>query len=410
MGPLLGTVNIDAEYYQIEPVEDLFNLQHVMYLLKTSSNQTCGLTNDEVGWQMAQSESVAGLWDFRGSYSHQKCVELAMVFNHDRRFVNNNFSQVNNAILLTAIVDTYYQDVNMRIHLKALEVWTDYNRIHVTYPTLADLLQRFLLLGLLVNWAILWEWPMAKNTSISTGPRGLSDYSCGNFFRSVSVGAKCLNDILELGYAYKRCRNKTGEDYEECDCGSREECPKKKNKCCGFESRMNSANCSAGLCCQNCRFCTSRYICRWENECDLAEYCNGNYVYQYKKGSKENSVRGRLQCINVRSISDLPAHTITMFTHLQGENLWGWGTGYPLSMKALGIQTGVINDGTSCGENQIFLNRTCVNSSVLKSDSFPDKACGRDTGRLVEAEEQKEEFLESALLELCSTWVENERK
>lgn len=33
---------------------------------------------------------------------------------------------------------------------------------------------------------------------------------------------------------------------------------------------------AAGLCCHNCRFRPSGYMCRMEeNECDLAEYCNG---------------------------------------------------------------------------------------------------------------------------------------
>ncbi|XP_054310435.1 disintegrin and metalloproteinase domain-containing protein 30 isoform X2 [Pongo pygmaeus] len=58
----------------------------------------------------------------------------------------------------------------------------------------------------------------------------------------------------------------------------------------------------------------------------------------------------------------------------QAENLMCWGTGYHLSMKPMGIpDLGMINDGTSCGEDRVCFNKNCVNSSVLKFDCLPEK-------------------------------------
>lgn len=77
---------------------------------------------------------------------HQKYLELALVFDHSRYiFLNSNLSRViNDAILLSSIMDTYFQDVRMRIHLTGVEVWTDEDKIRLTYPKLEQVLGQFM--------------------------------------------------------------------------------------------------------------------------------------------------------------------------------------------------------------------------------------------------------------------------
>ncbi|XP_002759846.3 disintegrin and metalloproteinase domain-containing protein 30 [Callithrix jacchus] len=508
MGVLRGIFSIDAEHYQIEPLKTSPSFEHVVYLLKKEQpgSQVCGLSDDELEWQMAPGENQARLRDFPGSYKHPKYLELVLVFDQSRyRLVNNNLSQViHDAILLTAIMDTYFQDVRMRIHLKALEVWTDFNKIRVGYPELAEVLGRFLIYKknvlnarLSSDWAHLYlqrrfndalAWSFGKVCSLDlagsvstlldtnilapatwsahelghavgmlhdgqycqcrgrldcimgSGRAGFSNCSYIAFFKHVSSGATCLNNIPGLRYVAKRCGNKIVEGSEECDCGSPEECH--KDRCCQSSCKLQpGANCSTGLCCHDCRFRPSGYVCRQEeNECDLAEYCDGNSshcpsdVYKqdgtpckyegrcfrkgcrsrymqcqsifgpdareapsqcydavnligdqfgnceitgirhFKKCDSENSICGRLQCINVETIPDLPEHTTIISTHLQAENLMCWGTGYHLSMKPMGIpDVGMINDGTSCGGDRVCFKKNCVNSSVLKFDCLPEK-------------------------------------
>ncbi|XP_008062948.1 disintegrin and metalloproteinase domain-containing protein 30-like [Carlito syrichta] len=423
--------------------------------------------------------------------------------------MNGNLSQViNDAILMTSIMDTYFQDVNMRIHLKALEVWTHSNRIYLGYPELSEVLGRFLLYRksvlnkrLPADWAHLYvhkkysdalAWSFGRvcslehvgsasslldvnilapatwsahelghavgmlhdeeycqckgrlNCIMGTGRSGFSNCSYIHFFQHVSSGATCLNDIPGLGYVIKRCGNRIVEDDEECDCGSTEDC--RGDRCCQSNCRLKlGANCSIGLCCHDCAFRPSGYVCRREeNECDLAEYCDGSSsvcpddfykqdgtpckydgrcfrkgcrsrymqcqsifgpdareapdrcyeavnligdqfgnceitgIRKFQKCKREDSVCGRLQCINVQTLPDLPDHTTVISTYLQAENLKCWGTGYHLSMQPLGIpDTGVINDGTSCGVDRVCVNRTCVNSSVLQFDCLPDKCNAR---------------------------------
>ncbi|XP_008262801.2 disintegrin and metalloproteinase domain-containing protein 30 [Oryctolagus cuniculus] len=512
MGGLRGVLNIDAQQYQMEPLKDAHHFEHVVYLLKRepSSNQTCGLTDDVVEQQMRRHRPKDALRDYSESYKHQKYLELVMVFDQGRyKFVNSNLSQViSDAILLTAIMDTYFQEINVRITLKALEVWTDFNKVYLDYPTLSEVLSRFLVYRrtdlyprLPSDWthlyvhrkysdALAWSWGKVcskigagsvstfldenvlgpatwtthevghalgmqhdeeycqckgrRSCIMGTGRTGFSNCSYIFYIKFISLGANCLNNIPGLGYVIKRCGNKILEDHEECDCGSKEEC--RKDLCCEPNCKLkHGANCSIGLCCHACGFRPSGYVCRQEeNECDLAEYCNGtssfcpNDTYKqdgtpckyhglcfrkgcrsrfmqcqsifgpdakeapdqcyeavnlqgnqygncaiigvssYRKCDKENSICGRLQCINVKSIPDLPEHTTIISTYLQQENLMCWGTGYHLSMEPLGIpDLGVINDGTSCGEDRVCINRTCVNSSTLKFDCLPEKCNGR---------------------------------
>ncbi|MBZ3874884.1 Disintegrin and metalloproteinase domain-containing protein 30 [Sciurus carolinensis] len=511
MGGLRGILTIDAKQYQIEPLKASSTFEHVVYLLKKElSNQTCGLSYDGTKRHMAQQEDMARIRDYSGSYKHRKYLELVMVFDETRyHFLNSNLSIiVSDAIILTGIMDTYFQDLNMRIYLSAIEVWTDHNRVDVEHSTLAEVLNQFvhyrkntLNSRLPADWAhfyinrkytdaLAWSWGRVcsrdaagsvssfldlnvlgpatwtahelghsvgmlhdeeychcrgrKSCIMGTGRTGFSNCSYESFFAYVSVAAKCLNNIPDLDTLFTRCGNKIVEPKEECDCGTRDECH--DDLCCGTNCKFKlGANCSIGLCCHKCNFLPSGFMCRQEeNECDLAEYCDGTsgfcpadtykqdgtpckyegYCYRkgcrsrymqcqsifghdareapnkcydvinlkgdqfgnceiqdvstYVKCEKANAICGRLQCINVKKIPDLPDHTIIISTHLREDNLMCWGTGYHLAMKPMGIpDIGVINDGTSCGENRVCFNKNCVNNSVLKFDCLPEKCNGR---------------------------------
>uniref|UniRef100_A0A4X2KF04 ADAM metallopeptidase domain 30 n=1 Tax=Vombatus ursinus TaxID=29139 RepID=A0A4X2KF04_VOMUR len=107
------------------------------------------------------------------------------------------------------------------------------------------------------------------------GGHGFSNCSFVEYYNYVTQGGLCLDNIPGLPYTLKRCGNKVVETGEECDCGTIEQC--KKDKCCQPNCKLKpGAQCNTGLCCTDCHFSPSGHVCRGtENECDLAEFCNG---------------------------------------------------------------------------------------------------------------------------------------
>ncbi|KAM5294636.1 LOW QUALITY PROTEIN: disintegrin and metalloproteinase domain-containing protein 30-like [Glossophaga mutica] len=466
-------------------------------------DQICGVTEEEIEKQMNQPENMARISDFSGSVKHQKYLELVMAFDYARYlYVQSNSSRiVDDAILLTGIID--YQEISVRVQLKGVDIWSYGNRVQLSFAELAEALGQFLIYRYTLlntkiqsDWAHIyikgnytdgfaWSWGRVCRSAVGSasvipdvnvllpatwtthelghslgmfhdagyclckgkrtcimrnGRTGFSNCSYDSFVSFVRQRAKCLTDVPGVGYVVKRCGNKIVENKEECDCGSKEEC--EKDHCCQPDCKLKpGANCSTGPCCHNCHFRPSGYVCRKEeNECDLAEYCNGasqfcptdrykqdgtpcKYearcfrkgcrspymqcqsifgpdareapiqcyeavnligdqfgncgileVSQYQKCTKQNSLCGRVQCINVQTLPDRPDHTNIISTHLKDKNLMCWGLGYHLSMEPLGIpDMGAIIDGTSCGKNRICWNRTCVDSSILKFDCLPEK-------------------------------------
>ncbi|XP_042135517.1 disintegrin and metalloproteinase domain-containing protein 30 [Peromyscus maniculatus bairdii] len=513
MGGLRGILNIDSSYYQIEPLRASSSFEHVVYLLNKEefSNQSCGVVDEETKEETAQQEEMARIESFHQSYHHQKILELVMVFNWERFvFLQKNFSRVvDDAILLAAIVDTYFQDVGMKIQLKALEVWSNNDKIFTHFPTLAEVLGQFVLykrialhfrlpsdwahlyLGIHYSDAVAWSWGRAceeyhagsasslldvnilgpatwtahevghcvgmrhdeeycqcrgrKSCVMGTGRTGFSNCSYHQYFKHVGYKmSHCLSDIPGRGYVVERCGNKIVEDQEECDCGSTEDC--KEDLCCRPDCKWKEGvNCSTGLCCHKCDFLPAGHVCRGEeNECDLPEYCDGfsavcpEDVYKqdgtpckheglcfnkgcrsrymqcqgifgttakeaphqcydavnmigdqygncgilnatrYQRCNRDNAICGRLQCMNVKAISNLPDHYTILSTYLKTDNLLCWGTGYHGAMIPHGIpDVGDVNDGTSCGHDQVCINRTCVDVVNLKFDCFPNKCNSR---------------------------------
>ncbi|XP_045672929.1 disintegrin and metalloproteinase domain-containing protein 30 [Phyllostomus hastatus] len=508
-GGLRGVLKIGAEHYQIEPLKASSTFEHVVYLLKNEEefqDQICGVREEGMDEQMNQPENMASIRSFLRPSMHQKYLELALIFDRERYLhSDSNVTLVtNDAVLLTSIMDTYFQELNVRIQLSSVEIWTSYDRANVAFATLQEALGQFLIYQKNVlsrksniDWsqlyikrrysdALAWSWGKVctkryagsvsvflddsvlgpatwgahnlghsmgmehdnkycrckgrRSCIMNSGRIGFSNCSVVQFFNHVRKEASCLDNIPEQKFVLKRCGNKIVEDDEECDCGSLEDC--ERDHCCEAGCRFkHGANCSTGLCCHNCHFRPSGYMCRMEeNECDLAEYCNGasgvcpNDTYKqdgtpckyearcfkkgcrstymqcqhifgpdareapiecyeavnlvgdqygncglmetgsYKKCTKAQAICGRVQCINVRTLPDLPDLTNVISTHLKDENLMCWGTGYHRSLVPMGIpDIGVVYDGTSCGTDRVCLNTTCMNSSMLDFDCLPEK-------------------------------------
>ncbi|XP_044054024.1 disintegrin and metalloproteinase domain-containing protein 28 isoform X2 [Siniperca chuatsi] len=109
-------------------------------------------------------------------------------------------------------------------------------------------------------------------------PRTFSSCSSNNYERYLtSRSPSCvLNkpDYRSL-VAPSVCGNGFVENGEQCDCGTVEECT---DKCCNATTctLTEGSQCADGECCENCKILPRSRECRREqDECDLAEYCDG---------------------------------------------------------------------------------------------------------------------------------------
>uniref|UniRef100_G3U663 ADAM metallopeptidase domain 30 n=1 Tax=Loxodonta africana TaxID=9785 RepID=G3U663_LOXAF len=390
LGGLQGILKMEEQVYQIEPLRASSSFEHIFYLLKDEefSPKACGLTDEETEWQISRQDS-SELLESRDTYIHRKYLELLLVFDH-KRFVfrkHNLTHIIFEGLLMAGFMDSQFQALNLRIHLSAIEIWTDSDKINTSSKQLLNVLHSF-----------------SKYRRDVQYPRIQTDWS--HLFVKDSFG-----DARGWGWIRGVC-----DKYHSC---------------------------SIGLCCHQCRFRPSGYICRKLNECDLAEYCDGNSsvcpadTYKqdgtpcragslcYKKGcyirylqcqsifgegardaphqcydamnilgdrfgncglqgtgylrcKSENALCGRLQCTNVKAIPNMPDHTTLISTHLQKDNLLCWGTEYHVSLLATGLpDLGVVRDGTSCGDNLVCVNRECVKITTLHFDCLPEKCNNR---------------------------------
>ncbi|KAK1328994.1 hypothetical protein QTO34_011165 [Cnephaeus nilssonii] len=391
--------------------------------------------SDEQEEQMAQPDIMARRSDFADSFKHQRYLELAMVFDHEDTSYRR---RVLNALIPADWAHIY---IKGNFSDRNASHWGKVCGMGFVASACAIPDKNLLLPATWTAHEIGHSVGMEHDTQycqcrgkhsciMGTGRSGFSNCSYNHYINYVRQRAMCLTDIPGLGYVVKKCGNKIVEDDEECDCGSKEDC--EEDHCCKPDCKFQrGATCSTGLCCHKCHFRPLEYCngtssvcpddtykhdgtpCKYDARCfrkgcwstymqcqhifgsdareapaqcyeavnligDQYGNCGVISVGNYKQCTKQNSLCGRVQCINVPTLPDLPDHTSVVATHLQSENLLCWGLGYHLAMVSMGIpDLGVIHDGTSCGEDRICWNRTCVETSILKVGCVPENCNDR---------------------------------
>ncbi|XP_058041049.1 disintegrin and metalloproteinase domain-containing protein 9-like [Ahaetulla prasina] len=208
----------------------------------------------------------------------------------------------------------------------------------------------------------------------------------------------------------------------------------RKNRCCQEDCQFKKdIDCLYGLCCDKCQFSEAGTRCREAtSECDLPEFCNGtsfdcptdvhkqdgtpcghdNHCFLglcldlhthckalfgpdareaplscfkemnmrgdrfgncgkdgsvFRKCLEKDVLCGRVQCVNVGKISSIATGQEVLQTPVGGTVCWG--TEFDLGEDVYDL--GAVRDGTTCGTDQICLNRSCVDVAVLDFDCDP---------------------------------------
>ncbi|XP_023581885.1 disintegrin and metalloproteinase domain-containing protein 20 [Trichechus manatus latirostris] len=234
-------------------------------------------------------------------------------------------------------------------------------------------------------------------------------------------------------FRVKFCGNLMVEEGEECDCGTIHQCA--NDPCCLSNCTLSpGAACAFGLCCKDCNFIHSGYLCRQQvSECDLPEWCSGTFhqcpedvyvqngipcndsAYCYEKRcnshdtqckeifgkdarsasqscyQKINTQGNRFGHCGITDIVYLKCETPDILCgRIQCENVGVipnltqhstvhqihfngttcWGTDYHLGMSIPDI--GQVKDGTVCGLEKICIHNKCVHLSYLPQDCQPE--------------------------------------
>ncbi|VDL19102.1 unnamed protein product [Hymenolepis diminuta] len=142
--------------------------------------------------------------------------------------------------------------------------------------------------------ACLHDIPVQSHTSLLprqlrlidvNGPSSIHTYTVINTQR----GTPELLQSTPLSLKMSLCGNGKLDPGEECDCGTRETCPKEVRACCDVTTCKfrEGAECASGPCCDIqtvsgdpsktiCKLKASGTVCRdVGNSCDLPEYCDG---------------------------------------------------------------------------------------------------------------------------------------
>ncbi|XP_033757485.1 LOW QUALITY PROTEIN: disintegrin and metalloproteinase domain-containing protein 12-like [Pecten maximus] len=123
---------------------------------------------------------------------------------------------------------------------------------------------------------------MAPTSGGSPSPSQWSTCSRVAVIEAFDLGMDyCLKNMPENLYEGPVCGNTFVEEGEECDCGLTEDCT---SKCCNATTcRLKpGAECATGSCCNQdtCKPKPAATLCRAAmEECDLAEFCNGESEY-----------------------------------------------------------------------------------------------------------------------------------
>ncbi|XP_007656699.2 disintegrin and metalloproteinase domain-containing protein 30-like [Ornithorhynchus anatinus] len=146
---LWGMLRLQGRLYQVEPLPASATFEHRVSLLDDLQlgNWTCGLTDEEIARQMARlqlSASSPQLY-WHDSYIHPKYVELAVAVDNARyRFRESNLSTViQDTIQIVSYMDSYFEKMKAHVFLKALEVWTDNDKVNTSHKKLSRILGEF---------------------------------------------------------------------------------------------------------------------------------------------------------------------------------------------------------------------------------------------------------------------------
>ncbi|XP_054573611.1 disintegrin and metalloproteinase domain-containing protein 25-like [Eptesicus fuscus] len=150
LGGLQGILQTNDIVYEIEPKRLSTTFEHFIYKVDSEETQLppmrCGVTDDEIAWQLKDQESANFTLmqsGYEGWWTHNRILELAVVVDYNRYLHHqSNTTAVQYEVLLVVNgVNKFLRSLDVDVVLMGIEVWTKNNPIPI--DTIEGLLGRF---------------------------------------------------------------------------------------------------------------------------------------------------------------------------------------------------------------------------------------------------------------------------
>ncbi|XP_023275923.1 disintegrin and metalloproteinase domain-containing protein 9-like, partial [Seriola lalandi dorsalis] len=254
---LRGVLHLADDSYGIEPLDSAPD-QHLVYRLQdvTSQPRGCGTPHGDHTHSNATEHAQYGAEEIhhrqhsrvkRAVLHKTHYVELLLVVANDRyNYMNRNETAVREEMVqLANFIDSIYMQLNVRVVLVGLEIWTQQNLIN-TEGGAGEVLSRF------TQWREKELVPRRRHDSAQL----ILKRSFG-----VTAGMAFVSTVCS--------RSHGGGINAECE----------EDPCCEYQTckLKSGAQCAYGECCYKCQYQPGGTLCRSStDECDLPEYCNGS--------------------------------------------------------------------------------------------------------------------------------------
>ncbi|TNN36924.1 Disintegrin and metalloproteinase domain-containing protein 9 [Liparis tanakae] len=278
----------------------------------------------------------------------------------DFKYMNQNEMAVRDEMVhLANFIDSIYQQLNLRVVLVGLEIWTQQNLISIDGGA-GEVLSRF------TQWR-------EKHLAYS------APY-CGN--RLVDMGEDCDCGTQKYLPGGSVCRSSSDEcDLPEFCNGSSSLCQSDVFIQNGHPCRSLQAVCYNGKCQHYDGQCQAIFgskakaapeICFKEVNSKGDRFGNcGYHNYGHKKCESRNAMCGKLQCSNVKGVNVFgvkPALITTTIGEAECHGVdFALGTDVP--------DPGMVAEGSRCGEGKVCMNFECSSVDVLNYDCDVERKC-----------------------------------
>ncbi|XP_053306445.1 disintegrin and metalloproteinase domain-containing protein 9-like [Spea bombifrons] len=144
---LRGVMHMEDKRYGIEPLKNSSQGEHLFFEMeKPSADSICGVEDFET--EMAHTilpEHYKMKRMKRAILAKTSYVELSIVVDNQmfRAYKSNATAVEEDAVQLVNIVDGMFRDINIRIVLTSLTVWSDVNPINLNYNYAGKVLEQF---------------------------------------------------------------------------------------------------------------------------------------------------------------------------------------------------------------------------------------------------------------------------